>query len=184
MDCLVWDIKSIQSKLWLHFEAIKADVGEMIFWGRGNKVAIDLTTREADKFIKMLKVAEENGLMVDWKFIVGQDKYSIEFLAMPKDVEADIRFRVKGCKRQKLSFVLLLNSTNIALLRIDKNFHTNPDGTKLSDTHIHIYQEGYGDKWAYPLDNFDLDDVHTSFLKFLDKINFDKSTIDFRGGLI
>lgn len=29
--------------------------------------------------------------------------------------------------------------------------HRNPDGTRVSSSHIHVYQEGYGDAWAYEL---------------------------------
>lgn len=36
-------------------------------------------------------------------------------------------------------------------LDIDSAPHINPDGTKVSRNHIHIYKEGYGDSWAYEL---------------------------------
>ena len=41
----------------------------------------------------------------------------------------------------------------INLLRIDIEGppHTNPDGTEIPCPHIHIYKEGYDDKWAYSL---------------------------------
>ena len=41
----------------------------------------------------------------------------------------------------------------IPLLRLDINSapHKNPDGVQLGGTHFHIYREGYGDKFAYPL---------------------------------
>ncbi len=29
--------------------------------------------------------------------------------------------------------------------------HRNPDGEEIGCPHIHLYREGYGDKWAYPL---------------------------------
>jgi hypothetical protein len=34
--------------------------------------------------------------------------------------------------------------------------HTNPDGTRLPGTHLHLYREGYEDKWAVlvPTDDF------------------------------
>lgn len=34
--------------------------------------------------------------------------------------------------------------------------HRNPDGEELGSPHLHLYREGYGDKWAYPvpLDRF------------------------------
>lgn len=31
------------------------------------------------------------------------------------------------------------------------NTHTNPDKTDIGGTHLHIYREGYDDKWALPL---------------------------------
>lgn len=43
---------------------------------------------------------------------------------------------------------------SIVLVRLDLNGspHTNPDGKRIECPHIHIYREGYDDKWAYPLD--------------------------------
>ena len=39
------------------------------------------------------------------------------------------------------------------LLRLDVGgpTHENPDGTEIPCPHLHVYKEGYGDKWAYPL---------------------------------
>jgi hypothetical protein len=43
----------------------------------------------------------------------------------------------------------------IVLVRLDIGGapHTNPDGTQLPGTHLHLYCEGYDDKWAYPIDS-------------------------------
>jgi len=43
----------------------------------------------------------------------------------------------------------------IVLIRLDIDgaTHTNPDGTKISGSHLHIYREGYEDKWAFPLNS-------------------------------
>ncbi len=42
---------------------------------------------------------------------------------------------------------------NIILVRLDLDGgpHRNPDVEDVVCPHIHIYKEGYGDKWAYPL---------------------------------
>jgi Family of unknown function (DUF6978) len=40
----------------------------------------------------------------------------------------------------------------LARLDIDGAPHTNPDGQWLSGTHLHLFKEGYDDKWAYPVD--------------------------------
>jgi hypothetical protein len=37
-------------------------------------------------------------------------------------------------------------------LDIDGTPHTNPDGEGLTGTHLHLYREGYDDKWAQPID--------------------------------
>lgn len=29
--------------------------------------------------------------------------------------------------------------------------HRNPDGEEVDSPHLHLYREGFGDKWAYPL---------------------------------
>lgn len=29
--------------------------------------------------------------------------------------------------------------------------HRNPDDQEIAGTHLHIYREGYGDKWAFPV---------------------------------
>jgi len=43
----------------------------------------------------------------------------------------------------------------IVLVRLDINGapHTNPDGTRLDGAHLHVYLEGFEDKWAYPINN-------------------------------
>jgi hypothetical protein len=43
--------------------------------------------------------------------------------------------------------------TSITLLRldIDTKPHQNPDGKKISGTHLHVYRHGFGDGWAYEL---------------------------------
>lgn len=62
------------------------------------------------------------------------------------------------------------------LIRIDLDSppHTNPDGTKTSRNHIHVYKEGYGDSWAYDLDKF-------KGFKFNTVMNFSNIFIDICG---
>ena len=49
----------------------------------------------------------------------------------------------------------------IVLVRLDIDGapHTNPDGKKIAGTHLHLYQEGYEDKWAYQIDPKDFGDI-------------------------
>lgn len=72
--------------------------------------------------------------------------------------------------------------TNIHLVRldIDTKPHRNPDGTVISPSHIHIYKEGWGIKWAYPLDEFkeitftNLSNLTHTFLEFCKFCNITK----------
>lgn len=49
--------------------------------------------------------------------------------------------------------------------------HRNPDGEEFPCPHLHLYREGYGDKWAYPVptDKFrDLSDLWQTLHDFMD----------------
>ncbi|HEX3659844.1 MAG TPA: hypothetical protein VHU89_00325 [Acidobacteriaceae bacterium] len=59
----------------------------------------------------------------------------------------------------------------VVLVRLDVDGapHTNPDGEQLSGTHLHLFREGYDDKWAYPVDSAQftlLIDPGTTFQEF------------------
>ncbi len=53
----------------------------------------------------------------------------------------------------KLKFQNRVRAT-VVLVRLDVDGapHTNPDGVRLSGAHVHLFKEGYDDKWAYPAD--------------------------------
>lgn len=56
-------------------------------------------------------------------------------------------------------------------LDIDGPPHRNPDGEEIGCPHIHLYREGYGDKWAYPLPDelkCVLDNPYNLLDKFMD----------------
>lgn len=42
------------------------------------------------------------------------------------------------------------------LVRVDfgGSLHQNPDGNIVHCPHIHLYREGYNDKWAYPISDY------------------------------
>jgi len=41
----------------------------------------------------------------------------------------------------------------IVLARLDFGGqpHRNPNGKEIASPHLHLYREGYGDKWAFPI---------------------------------
>lgn len=54
---------------------------------------------------------------------------------------------------RKINYQQLYSQDKSILFRIDNigPRHQNPDGNYIDCPHIHIYKEGYGDKWAYSL---------------------------------
>lgn len=71
--------------------------------------------------------------------------------------------------------------TRIILLRLDlgASGHRNPDGQEIRGPHLHVYREGYEDKWAYPLPNgfSDPNDAFTTLEQFMDYCNIIKKPI-------
>lgn len=60
----------------------------------------------------------------------------------------------------------------IVLVRLDLGGapHRNPDGKEIPVPHLHVYREGYGDKWAMPVPTYffcDVTDVWKTFEDFL-----------------
>ena len=67
--------------------------------------------------------------------------------------------------------------TNIVLLRFDSGgTHKNPDGKIIRGAHIHLYKEGYEDKFAYPVSDFGILEsdigIEKVFTKLLNFCNF------------
>jgi hypothetical protein len=52
--------------------------------------------------------------------------------------------------------------------------HRNPDGEEIPCPHLHLYREGYGDKWAVPIpvDRFpNVNDLWLTLQDFMDYCN-------------
>lgn len=59
-------------------------------------------------------------------------------------------------------------------LDIDGSPHTNPDGKTVAGTHLHRYREGFGDKWAIPVDGTifsNTSNLRVTFEQFLQYCN-------------
>jgi hypothetical protein len=109
-----------------------------------------LTQAEADQFMQMAKhfVRPPATITIPPG---ADDTYEI---AGPDDRETFLLDVWRGTLRlSKLKFQNRVR-TAIVLVRLDVDGapHTNPDGQRFSGTHIHLFKEGYDDKWAYPVD--------------------------------
>lgn len=110
---------------------------------------INLSQSEADALIAMEKIRV--------------DEQSFDYPSFGGRVSVPL---ISRDKREK--FVLDISKGRIALLKgtyqnrarqvvilVRLDFggqpHRNPDGEEMSSPHLHIFKEGYGDKWAIPL---------------------------------
>ncbi len=85
----------------------------------------------------------------------------------------------KGTYQNRARHVMVL-----ARLDFGGSPHRNPDGTKVASPHLHLYREGYADKWAFPVpsDGFaDLTDAWQTLVDFMRFCNIVDSPIIRRG---
>lgn len=109
---------------------------------------INVTQDEADKLMAMEKRSVEER---DWFFPVPGERIAIPLTSLDKrenfmlDVtRAQIKFTKATYQNRARAVIVLMR------LDIDGPPHRNPDGEEIACPHLHIYREGFGDKWAMP----------------------------------
>lgn len=75
------------------------------------------------------------------------DSSKIKFFDLDLDRRGKIELKNKLQNRYNKSIVLVR-------LEINSQPHMNPDGRRVGRNHIHVYKEGFGDRWAYELDKY------------------------------
>lgn len=134
-----------------------------------------LTQHEADSLFRMEKHCVD--LAEIWTFPSPGKSLHIE-LTDPDNVEEfmlDVqRSQIKVTKatyqnRHQKTIVL-------ARLDIDGPPHRNPDGQMVPCPHLHLYREGYGDKWAIaaPADFTNPSDLMDTLIDFFAFLNITK----------
>jgi hypothetical protein len=108
-----------------------------------------LTQAEADALIAMSKTFADTAPISlppgvdDTRGLIGADPKERFLLDIWRATIRLSKFRLQTRGRQVIVIVRLC---------IDGAPHTNPDGIRLDGFHLHLYREGYEDKWAQPLD--------------------------------
>ena len=115
---------------------------------------INLSQSEADALIAMEKIRVDNQT---WDYPGLGGRISIPLISRNKrenfmlDISRGKIDLVKGTYQNRTHQVFLL-------VRLDFGGqpHRNPDGQEIHSPHLHVYREGYGDKWAVsvPQDRF------------------------------
>ena len=129
----------------------------------------DLTQVEADRLFALTKcrTSEEQ---VDWP--VGA-KVAVLLTSVDGRDEFILDVATSSIKLSKVTLQNRARTTAIlARLDIDGRPHRNPDDVEISSPHIHLFREGFNDKWAFavPAEHFsDLSDrvkILEDFLRF------------------
>jgi hypothetical protein len=108
-----------------------------------------LTQAEADALIAMAKTfADTEAISIppgvdDTRELIGADPKERFLLDIWRSTFRLTKVRLQTRGRQ----VVVL-----ARLCVDGAPHTNPDGARLAGTHLHLYRQGYDDKWAQPVE--------------------------------
>lgn len=142
-------------------------------------MTVNLTQQEADRLLKLDK------------YFLGDERFTFPLpggrLCIPLhsiDRREDFTFDVS---RGKISLAKNKFQTRarkaVVLARLDLGGapHRNPDDEEIDCPHLHLYREGYGDRWAVPLppEFHGREDVLNIMETFLDYCRvIDKPTID------
>lgn len=130
-----------------------------------------LSQQEADVLLAMIKILMHRGPL---KIPEPGNELKLEVVSESENERFIIDINRKGKLKVRCTYQTRYRKS-IILLRIDLigGKHMNPDGTIVECPHIHIYREGFEDRWAYPLndimdikDSFDLIEVLLKFLEY------------------
>jgi hypothetical protein len=109
----------------------------------------ELTQAEADALIALEKVKAD---AVQYLYPPAGGFIVVPLISVDRTEEFQLDIR-RG--RLDLAKVTQQNRARrvIILVRLDLGGppHRNPDGVELPCPHLHVFREGYGDKWAVPL---------------------------------
>jgi len=130
-----------------------------------------LTQIDADSLVAMPKRLEQSSQL---KFPFRDEKQSWKALSSISRDHFLMDVNRNGIRLLKCTYQERYRLTEI-LVRVDvgvTSLHQNPDGELIRGPHVHLYREGYGDKWAslLPQDRFassgDLVQTLRDFLEF------------------
>ena len=112
-------------------------------------VSDDLTQKEADDLLALEKVRQKDDL-IPWPDMGA--KAVVPLVSIDGREEFLLDVTTSSIKLTKLMLQNRARVTTILVrLEIDGSGHRNPDDVEVPCPHIHLYREGYNDKWAYPV---------------------------------
>lgn len=125
---------------------------------------INLTQSEADALIAMEKQRVDDK---QWDFAVPGTRLAIPLTSTDKRENFFLDVTRAQLKLTKATYQNRARQA-IILMRLDLDGppHRNPDDQEIPCPHLHIYREGFGDKWAIPAPSTEYPDTKNLFLTF------------------
>jgi len=133
---------------------------------------IDIPQAEADALIVMEKHCVETKT---WLFPEPGGRLSVELASPDKRENFILDITRAQIKLTKATYQNRARQA-IILMRLDLDGppHRNPDDQEIPCPHLHVYREGYADKWAVPapFDRYpDVQDLFSTFEAFMRHCN-------------
>ncbi len=133
---------------------------------------IDISQAEADALIAMEKHCVENK---GWLFPEPGGRLAIPLISPDKRENFILDITRARIKLTKATYQNRARQA-IILMRLDLDGppHRNPDDQEIGCPHLHIFREGYGDKWASPAptDRYpNVQDLFSTFEAFMRHCN-------------
>lgn len=109
---------------------------------------IDIAQAEADALIAMEKHRVDDR---EWLFAAPGGRMAIPLVSADKREQFVLDVTRSQIKLTKATFQNRARQAIILMrLDIDGPPHRNPDGAEVACPHLHVYREGFADKWAFP----------------------------------
>lgn len=151
----------------------------LIFY-TGKNTVHTLAQTEADALFRLEKIRADDGryqfpdtggrLELPLASVSGRESFSLDISR--RRIVLHVKYQLRA--RQ-----------TAVLLRLDFNApHKNPDDEEIGVPHLHVYREGFGDKWAYPVPEGMLtnpEDAWSSLQDFMRYCNITKPPLIERG---
>ena len=132
--------------------------------------ALQLTQSEADALLTMPKrLVGHTSIRLPQP---GQrEQFDLESLDAHEQFFLDIsRSRIKLTKRTHQTRAH--RTVILARMCLDGTAHRNPDGSQVGSNHLHVYREGFADKWAREMSSDEFSDVSDLWQALEDFLSF------------
>lgn len=110
-------------------------------------MSLELTQQEADALLAMNKHRQD-----DKQYIFSDITGSLRLPLRSEDGREEFSLDIYNGKIELTKYTYNTRARKTVILaRLDLGGspHRNPDGVEIPCPHLHLYREGFGDKWAY-----------------------------------